>query len=137
MSKERRTVSLEPEVEAYLSRDGVNASELVNSLVKKSMNGTATEDALKELRKQQIRSEIEELQSRMQNRREELETIQELEAEQEQRQEAELQDAIDEAGPLPNDPDNPGIKKLAERVDMTPEAFVDELPENDDDLRSL
>lgn len=136
MSKERRTVSLEPEVDAYLSRDGVNASELVNSLVKKSMNGTDTEDALKELRKEQLRSEINDLRTRAENKEEELETIEEIQEEQEEERQSELQEAIEKAKGLPLDPDNPGIKNQAEKVDMTPEAFVEELPEDNSDLRS-
>jgi hypothetical protein len=138
MSKERRTVSLEPEVDAYLSRDGVNASELVNSLVKKSMNGTDTEDALKELRKQQIRSDIQELQTRMESRREELDTIKDLEEEQQKERESQLQEAISKAKDAPRDPENPAIQTQAEKVGMSPEEFIDELPENnDDDLRSV
>lgn len=37
MSKQRRTVSLEVEVDEYLGQDGVNASDLVNRLVRHHM----------------------------------------------------------------------------------------------------
>lgn len=138
MSKERRTVSLEPDVDAYLSRDGVNASELVNDLVKRSMNGTDTDDALKQLRKEQLRSEIEDLQNRAENKREELKTIEELEEEKEEEQTAKLEDAIEKAKGAPRDPDHPAIQAQSKRVGMTPEEFIEELPDRDDDgLRSL
>lgn len=131
MSKQRRAVSLDPEVDAYLGREEVNASGLVNDLVKRHMNGTDGEKALRELRKKQIRSELESLETRAEQKREELQTIDAVEAEREDEREAKLQDAIDACSELPRDPENPGIKKQAERVGMDPEAFVDELPERD------
>lgn len=131
MSKERRAVSLDPEVDAYLAREEVNASGLVNDLVKRHMNGDAGTDALRELRREQLRSEIESLEADAERKREELETINEVESEAEQEREAKLQDAIDKAKDAPRDPDNPAIKEQAKRVGMDPSEFVQELPEQD------
>lgn len=58
MSKERRGVSLDPEVNDYLSREGVNASEKINQLVKQEMNAGTTEQAMLKLRLEQVRGEI-------------------------------------------------------------------------------
>lgn len=49
-----------------------------------------------------------------------------------------LQDAIEKCEGVPRDPDNPAIKTQSKRVGMTPEEFIDELPDRDDGgLRSL
>lgn len=132
MSKERRAVSLDPEVDAFLARDEVNASGLVNDLVKRHMNGTDGEKALRELRKEQIRSEIDSLETRAEQKREELETIDTVEAEREDERESELADAIEKAEGAPRDPQNPAIQEQAKRVGMDPDAFIDELPDRDD-----
>lgn len=132
MSKERRAVSLDPEVDAFLARDEVNASGLVNDLVKRHMNGDAGAEALRDLRKKQLRSELDSLETRAERKREELETIEDVEAEAEQEREATLQDAIEKVADAPRDPTNPAIKTQAARAGMDPETFVDELPERDD-----
>jgi len=132
MSKERRAVSLDPEVDAYLARSEVNASGLVNDLVKRHMNGDAGTDALRELRRKQLKSEIESCEKQAEQKREELETLNEVEDEEEQEQKAKLQDAIDKAKKAPRDPSNPAIQTQAKRVGMTPEEFIAELPERDD-----
>lgn len=133
MSKERRAVSLDPEVDAFLARDEVNASGLVNDLVKRHMNGDAGEEALRELRREQLQSEIESLEADAERKREELETINEVESEAEAEREATLQEAIDKCDGVPRDPENPAIQTQAAKVGMEPEEFVDELPENDND----
>ena len=138
MSKERRAVSLDPEVDAFLAREEVNASGLVNDLVRRHMNGDTGTDALRELRREQLKSEIESYEKQAEQKREELETLNKVESEAEQEQAAKLQDAIERCEGLPRDPDNPGIKTQAAKVGMDPEEFVDELPDRDDGgLRSV
>jgi len=88
MAKQRRTVSLEPEVDEYLSQSGVNASELVNELVEKHMNGGASEDQIREFRKKQVKSEYEQYANQARMKLEELNELQERE-EQENQQEKE------------------------------------------------
>ena len=132
MGKERRAVSLDPEVDAYLAREEVNASGLVNDLVKRHMNGDAGTDALRELRRKQLKSEIESYEKQAEQKREELETLNEVESEEEQERKAKLADAIEKAKDAPRDPDNPAIKEQANRVGMSPGEFIDELPERDD-----
>ena len=132
MGKERRAVSLDPEVDAYLAREEVNASGLVNDLVKRHMNGDAGTDALRELRRKQLKSEIESYEKQAEQKRDELETLNKVESEAEQEQEAKLQAAIEKCEGLPRDPDNPAIETQAAKVGMDPEEFVDELPERDD-----
>lgn len=77
MSKKRRTVSLEEKVDEYLSQDGRNASELVNKLVKKHMNGGATEDEILEFRIEQVESEVNELAGSLERKETELSELKE------------------------------------------------------------
>jgi len=133
VSKERRAVSLDPEVDAYLARDEVNASGLVNDLVKRHMNGDAGAEAMRELRERQIRSEIKSHENQAEQKREELQRLREVAEEKADEREADLQDAIDKCEGVPRDPENAAIQTQAKNVGMDPEAFVDELPERDDD----
>ena len=92
MSKERISASVDPEVAAFLSREDVNASGLINKLVREHMNGGVSEDYLRKLREEQVQSEIESLTTRVEKKRDELQRIRDVEVEQ---QEAK-QEAIDE-----------------------------------------
>jgi len=50
MSKKRKTVSLDPEVKAYLDAEGRNASETVNRLVKLDMGDEAVNEEIIRMR---------------------------------------------------------------------------------------
>lgn len=75
MSKERRTVSLDQEVEEYLARESVNASSLINQLVRNHMSTGGNRKAMLELRREQIQSELSELESRKESKAGELEKV--------------------------------------------------------------
>lgn len=75
VSKHRRSVTLDPDVDDYLDGDGVNASDLVNSLLKRHMTAGGNREAMLELRAEQIRSEITELEGRVETKRQELEQV--------------------------------------------------------------
>jgi len=75
MSKDRRTVSLEPEVNEYLKTEGVNASQLINRLVKNHESSGGDKRGMLELRAEQLRSDINELEGRIDTKRSELERV--------------------------------------------------------------
>lgn len=87
MSKERRSVTLDPDVDDYLDRDGVNASDLVNELLKSHMTAGGNREAMLELRAEQLRSDISELEGRLETKQAELESV-----------ESELDELVDERG---------------------------------------
>jgi len=127
MSKQRRSVSLEPEVHEYLSRDEVNASALVNDLVRRHMNGAAEDAAIIEMRKQQVESEVEHLRTRTESKISELEQLEaKLENHTSQRQ-AELDDALEKLQSVPADPSNAAIRTHADKLDMTPEQLIEKV----------
>jgi len=138
MSKKRRTVSLEPEVDEYLSQSGRNASELVNDLVKKHMNGGATEDEILEFRIQQVKSQREDLAGRLEQKDNELSTLKERKEQQEKQHTQEQREKIEtmaeylsvsELGSADQpfiDNDNSTVQELAEKANCSPEELREE-----------
>lgn len=133
MSKERRTVSLEPEQDEYLSRPEVNASALVNELVRQHRDGGVSDGAVLRMREEQVESEVDHLQTRAEKKREELEAIRERRKEKAQTRDVELAEAfdafhdIDKAGRLT--PSNPAVQNHATKLGMTPEDLINEYRE--------
>jgi len=133
MSKKRRTVSLEEDVDRYLSQDGRNASELVNKLVKKHMNGGATEDEILEFRIQQVKSQREDLAGRLEQKDNELSTLKERKEQQEKQHTQEQREKIEtmaeylsvsELGSADQpfiDNDDSMVEDLADKANCSPE----------------
>jgi len=131
MSKERRTVSIPEEVDDHLSREGVNASELVAKLVKQHMNGGATQDQILEFRIKQVQSEVEDIRGRLERKERELEELkarrQEYHEQQQQEFQSKLSDAREALSGVPLSIDNPAVQNWAEKLDLTPETLIDKL----------
>lgn len=128
MSKERTSLSLDPEVAEYLRQDHVNASGLVNSLVEKHMNGGASEDMIREFRIRQVESELNNLEEQAQRKEEELDKLKEID---EERQD-EISEIIEEAqkalSRIPNPTvDNTAVQNWAEKCDMEPAELLREI----------
>lgn len=127
MSKERRTFSLDPEVDEYLDRDGVNASELANKVIKHHMSAGGDKKDMLELRKEQLKSDISELENSLETKKEELETVIERLDQIEDKKE----DIYQEAGEVLTYTDlrekNQRVEYWANEVGVPVEEFVDEL----------
>lgn len=139
MSKERRTVTLEPKVDDYLAREGVNASELVNKLVRHHMNGGGDNELL-EFRKQQVKSEYQQLATQTRQKLNEFNRLEEQQQRREEDAQSTWDDAVADLENTPRKPDSPPIKYWAEELDITPEKLCAELPNregSDDGLASL
>jgi septal ring factor EnvC (AmiA/AmiB activator) len=82
-----------------------------------------------------IESERNERKRELEEERQTLEALKEKHnaiEERQQTQQEDLQDAIDKAKDAPRTPDNPAIREQAKRVGMTPEEFINELPDKSD-----
>lgn len=132
MSKERRAVTLDPEIDTYLASEGINASQLVNRLVKNHKTAGGDEYTMLKLREQQVESEIEELHSRIDAKRDELELIQEQLDEYEEEQDELIDEAADAIDPHIRTPDNPAVENWADIVGVTPDELVRRLEELND-----
>ena len=135
--KQRRTLSLDAEVDDYLDQPHINASGFVNDLVKRHMNGGG--DAIREFRIRQLEDEAEDHADRAERKREQAERLKQLNEEEEAEHEEELESVIEQLSDVPRDPTNPAIKTKAKKVGMTPEELIEELPDRDDggELNSL
>lgn len=121
MSKERRTVTLDEPVDEYLGQSGVNASELVNKLVKQYMNGNRSEDEIREFRLQQIHSEYEDAASRA---RRKIEEYNQLVEQAESSTNEIVAEAVDTLGIEPSaGHDHAAAERWAEKAGMDVESF--------------
>ena len=137
MAKERRTVTLEREVDDYLAQDHVNASGLVNDLVKRHMNGDDANGAIREFRMNQLLEEANEYEMRAKRKREEVNRLQEVAKEKEATRDEEVQKVVEKLSGVERDPENPAIKRNADKLGITPQELLDKLPDDDDGSTGL
>lgn len=127
MSKERKTVTLDPEVAAYLNTEGRNASETVNKLVKLDMG----EDVVNEqLIKMRMEMEQDRYESAAQKARGHLERYNQLKRRLDQRkdhQQSVIQDAKEALDGARLNTDNPAVKNWAEKANISPEELIEEV----------
>lgn len=127
MSKERRTVTLDPKTDEYLSQEEVNASKLVNKLVRDYTGAGGNSRAMLELREQQLESELSELESRTETKRDELERVREQLGAHEDQRETILDEARNTLRDTQLEPGNPAVQTWADKADMSVEEFLDVL----------
>jgi len=132
MSKERVSASVDPEVEQYLSRETVNASGLINKLVKMEMSGASQDREFLKLRRDNINTEINRLESQLETLLDEREAINKQLKKIERQEQSEIEDSLETLKTVPWEEDNPAIRTHAEDNDMTPEELITELEEYHD-----
>lgn len=127
MSKERRTVSIDPEVDDYLGQEGTCASTLVNKLVKQHMSGGASEEQILRFRLKQVKSQESELESRLENKRNERRELEQRLKQYTGFKEEIIADAEDALNPRMLQADNDAVKNWAQKADMSVADFIDEM----------
>jgi len=127
MTKERISASVDPEVEAYLSRESVNASGLINQLVKQQMASGVESKQLLQLRLDQINSEIDRHESQLESLEKEREGIKSRLEKLKSDEKAEVRETLDQLKSVPWAPDNPAIQTNADDLDMEPSELIDRL----------
>lgn len=131
MSKDRTSLSLDPEVADYLRQDHVNASGLVNNLVKKHMAGGVSQDVIREFRIQQVESELDEIEGKRERKEAELRKLKEINEDKRDLKQSKLDEAREALKDTPKDPENPAVENWAEEVGVSPSQLVEELSEGD------
>lgn len=129
MSKDTTSMSLEDDVLSYLQQDSVNASGLVEQLVRNHIAGPGGDQEILRMRKQQIESELQSLSEREHQLENELELINSRLESQEEKRERIFAQAINTLDPVTLHDINPAITNWAEKAGMDPESFLDELRE--------
>lgn len=129
--KVRITVTVEPVNAEYLDRETNNRSAFINELIEAHRKGVdGTEDAVARYRKEQIESELQQVQSREETLRTQLESIENrLKTEQEHREE-QLDEAAEVLADVPADPENPAVKNWARKLSMKPEELLEAIADD-------
>lgn len=130
MSKKRTSISLDPEVKAHLDRDSVNASGLVNKLIKQHFAAGVDDDKqLVKLRLEQVVSERETLEDRLQRKRDEEERLrarlESIEAEN-TAMKTDAFDVFDNIAPEYLTADNTHVERYAAELDVAPDELLSE-----------
>jgi chromosome segregation ATPase len=127
MSKERISASVDPEVDAYLSRETVNASGLINQLVKQQMSAGDDSKQLLQLRLEQINSEIDRHESQLETLEKEREGVKKRLEKIKEEEHGQRQKTLERLETVPWKEDNPAIKTNAEDLGMEPHELINEL----------
>lgn len=127
MSRERISATVEPNVKEYLEKDQINASGLINKLLKQHFQAGGDNEEMLQLRKEQLQSEIEQHKSSIGTLENELEKVNErLDTIREEKQ-TDLEEAMEVLETVPWQIDNPAIQTHAEELDMSPEDLIGHL----------
>lgn len=129
MSKKRRTVTLDPDVDEHLQREGVNASELVNDLVQAHFTVGGDKRAMLEMRENQLVSDIEELEARRESKEKELENVRKQLEDLTRGNESVIEEAADVIPESVTSPENPAVKNWAADAGISPEELLERLDE--------
>lgn len=141
MTKKRKTVSVDKDVHNELtSRQHLNASSIVNELLRQYLFQGESQDAALHMRKKDLEREIENtrqemshLESKLERLQDEKEEVKDMLRSRRREGEEEIQTFADKvaAGEFMGElePDNPAIQTHAQKANMTPERFIKEVEE--------
>ncbi|MFB1066471.1 hypothetical protein [Natrinema sp. H-ect4] len=130
MSKDRKTFSLDPDVADYLDDPSINASGLVNRLLREYFEGGGSQGMMVELRKQQLRHEKQSLEQQQEVIDEELERLDEQEEKASTEYETALTpllDTLEKGGHVW--PDHQLVKEVARDYAVEPDRVIGDLRE--------
>ena len=126
MTKERKTISLEPAVKNYLdSKD--NASALVNRLVEAHMKGVDTQLVGLEIQERHFEREAQAALEEHERYQEQLDEIRKIRQDITQQESIELETVRKKLEDTPLEPSNPAVKKRSEELGMSPRKLCEEL----------
>lgn len=132
MSKERTTISVDSDVYEYLQQSDVNASGLIQELVREYRDNEKRQVAALKLRLKHLEREATEAEERAQRKREEAEEVRELLEEAAVEETEKMRDVREKLSGLDLsriDAENPAIQNQADRVNMEPKALLQQLRE--------
>lgn len=129
MSKGRTSLSLDDDVLAYLQQDSVNASGLVNQLVRNHMAGGDQDETLLRVHREQLQEEVESHERAAERKRTLLKHVEESIETTEEKQSRIIAQAANTLEPQMLDVENPATRNWAQKAGMEPEEFVTTLEE--------
>jgi flagellar capping protein FliD len=125
--KQRVSASVDEPIANYLQQDVVNASGLINKLVRQYLDGNGGEDQMVQLRIDQVQSEIESLETRLSQKRTQLENLEERYENAQEEQLNQLQQAAEALDPEDLYEGNQTVQWWASELGMNEQQLIDEL----------
>lgn len=124
--KERRTITLTPENESYLSNQN-NASAIVDDLITQLREGGDKHTAAIDMQIEQQERELEEAQRKVERLERGLGELRELRAELSAEESVELEEARDALEGTPKEVDNKAVQHWAKKLGLTPEELLQQI----------
>jgi predicted nucleic acid-binding Zn-ribbon protein len=134
MSKKRTTISVDADVYEYLQQSEVNASGLIQELVREYETQNKRRVAGLELRLKHLENEIEATEAKLERKREEAEEVQELLKDARQTEKTKVEEVYEECRGIDYqsiDATNLAIQNHADNIGMEPEILLKQLRELD------
>lgn len=132
MSKKRTSVTLDPEVKAYLDANGRNASETVNRLVKMEMGEEVVNEQIIKMRMEMEKDRYEDAAQKARGHLERYNQLKtRLQSQQQKRNEL-LQEAKEALGSAYLTEDNPAVKNWSEKLEMEPTELIAAVKEDNE-----
>jgi len=141
MGKKRKTFSLDEDVQQELSnRDHLNASSLANEFFRQYLFQGESQDAALHMRKNDIdrqientRQEISHLESKLERLQDERDQVKDMIRQRRREGQEDIAEFVEKvsAGEFNGEiiVDNPAVQNYAQKANMTPERFVNEVEE--------
>ena len=128
MSRERISVTVDPENAAWLDEHCDNRSAFINDLLTRARNNEdAIDRVVARYRIEQLKREKATHQSQIEGIDEQLAELQDKVDRDEEKREVRLEEAKANLDDVPADPTNPAVQTWSEKLDMSPQELVSEL----------
>jgi len=127
---QRITITVSEENLSWLDANYNNRSGYIDDLLTNAREGNGeVSQAIRQYQIEQLESEISGMKAQVETKASRLESLKAEQQSQKQEQQRKLEDAKETLGGKNLPPDNPAVKKWAEKCDMTPEELLEELDE--------
>lgn len=128
MSRVNVAITISEENLAWIDENYNNRSALINDLLSRARKGEGEiEQAVARYQKEQLERERATLETQMEGVEAQLETVEKRLERQSEHKQIQLEEAQEKLQGVPRDPTNPGVKRQAEKLEITPEELLERL----------
>lgn len=127
MSKQNISATVDDDVYEFLKQEHINTSGLVNRCLREYMNTGGDVSAVRDLRIQQLEDDAEDFEARAEKKREKAQELREaIEKQETEVDEGRREELLKKLRMVPDDPDHPLVREVADELDMTPAEAIKE-----------
>lgn len=132
MSKRRISATIDEANHEWLEAHTDNKAAFINDLLTRArQNEDAIDHIVARYRKEQLKAELATVEARREGIEEQLAELNELERRRENREDAEIDQALDALEGVPPEPSNPAVQNWAEKLGTSPQTIAEELEASD------